>query len=471
MLCTNNWTYRYTVALLLMSSALAWTAPCAFAQTAPTPPPLGVAFVVTTDFSTGSYSVIDLATLTPFNDLNPGGIHSDAIARYDPTTARVYVVNRFGADSVQVVDPQQGFITPPGAELSVGNGSNPQDIVVLSPDKAYVSRANATSLLVINPTTLIELGAIDLGSLTKPNDLDGLPDMYRMLLHDGLLYVILQHFDQTNNFQPVGPGEIAVIDTATDTVVGVIALRTPNPFANLQFTAALAQGPRILVSGVNSFDVGDGGIEAIDPVTQTVDTAFVADEMTLGGNISHFEVVSATKAYAMVGFFLDDGTFSNALISFDPSTGVPLVTLADNLASAPNFAISNAGALYLGETNLTTPTPGVRIFDTALDVEITAAPLNVGALPPHWVLMVEAPQVALTVHKAGTGTGTVTAVPAGLDCGPVCTQRYPVGTTVTLTATPAPGGTFAGWQGGGCAGTAPCAILLEQELAVLAIFQ
>jgi hypothetical protein len=155
----------------------------------------------------------------------------------------------------------------------------------------------------------------------------------------------------------VGPGEIAVIDTATDTVVGVMALRTPNPFSNLQFTAALAQGPRILVSGVNSFDVGDGGIEAIDPVTQTVDTAFVADEMTLGGNISHFEVVSATKAYAMVGFFLDDGTFSNALISFDPSTGVPLVTLADNLASAPNFAISNAGALYLGETNLTTPTP------------------------------------------------------------------------------------------------------------------
>jgi hypothetical protein len=138
MLSTNDWTHRYTIALLLMSSALAWIAPGAFAQTAPTPPPLGVAFVVTTDFSTGSYSVVDLASLTPFNDLNPGGIHSDAIARYDPTTARVYVVNRLGADSIQVVDPQQGFITPPGAELSVGNGSNPQDIVVLSPDKASV---------------------------------------------------------------------------------------------------------------------------------------------------------------------------------------------------------------------------------------------------------------------------------------------------------------------------------------------
>jgi hypothetical protein len=76
--------------------------------------------------------------------------------------------------------------------------------------------------------------------------------------------------------------------------------------------------------------------------------------------------------------------------------------------------------------------------------------------------MVEAPQVALTVHKAGHRYG---------DRGPVCTQRYPVGTTVTLTATPEPGGTFAGWQGGGCTGTAPCAILLEQELAVVAIFQ
>ena len=53
----------------------------------------------------------------------------------------------------------------------------------------------------------------------------------------------------------------------------------------------------------------------------------------------------------------------------------------------------------------------------------------------------------LTVTKAGTGTGTVTSAPAGINCGADCTEAYPDGTVVTLTATPAAGATFAGWSG------------------------
>lgn len=59
----------------------------------------------------------------------------------------------------------------------------------------------------------------------------------------------------------------------------------------------------------------------------------------------------------------------------------------------------------------------------------------------------------LTVAKAGTGAGSVTSSPAGIDCGPDCTQDYADGTPVTLTAAPASGSTFAGWSGGGCSGT------------------
>ena len=65
----------------------------------------------------------------------------------------------------------------------------------------------------------------------------------------------------------------------------------------------------------------------------------------------------------------------------------------------------------------------------------------------------------LTVEKAGTGTGTVTSNPTGINCGPTCstaTAPFPAGSTVTLTASEAPGSTFVGWSGGGCSGTAPC---------------
>ena len=40
----------------------------------------------------------------------------------------------------------------------------------------------------------------------------------------------------------------------------------------------------------------------------------------------------------------------------------------------------------------------------------------------------------LTVARAGTGTGTVTSVPAGIACGAVCTAQPASGTSVTLMA-------------------------------------
>jgi hypothetical protein len=51
----------------------------------------------------------------------------------------------------------------------------------------------------------------------------------------------------------------------------------------------------------------------------------------------------------------------------------------------------------------------------------------------------------LTVSKAGTGSGTVTAT--GINCGADCSESYTSGTTVTLTASPATGSTFAAWSG------------------------
>ncbi|MHB8879453.1 MAG: InlB B-repeat-containing protein, partial [Myxococcaceae bacterium] len=63
----------------------------------------------------------------------------------------------------------------------------------------------------------------------------------------------------------------------------------------------------------------------------------------------------------------------------------------------------------------------------------------------------------LTVARAGTGTGTVSSTPAGINCGTDCTEDYPFGTSVVLTATPSTGSTFTGWSGGGCSGTGTCA--------------
>ncbi len=53
----------------------------------------------------------------------------------------------------------------------------------------------------------------------------------------------------------------------------------------------------------------------------------------------------------------------------------------------------------------------------------------------------------LTVTKVGTGSGTVTSDPAGINCGATCAAGFSDGTVVTLTATPDAGSKFDGWSG------------------------
>jgi hypothetical protein len=53
----------------------------------------------------------------------------------------------------------------------------------------------------------------------------------------------------------------------------------------------------------------------------------------------------------------------------------------------------------------------------------------------------------LTVNKTGNGSGTVTSIPSGINCGSTCSSKYTDGTEVQLTATAASGSTFSGWSG------------------------
>jgi hypothetical protein len=59
-------------------------------------------------------------------------------------------------------------------------------------------------------------------------------------------------------------------------------------------------------------------------------------------------------------------------------------------------------------------------------------------------------QYTLNVGKAGTGSGTVTSAPTGITCGTDCSQSYNSGTGIVLTATPAAGSVFAGWNNSTC---------------------
>jgi len=75
----------------------------------------------------------------------------------------------------------------------------------------------------------------------------------------------------------------------------------------------------------------------------------------------------------------------------------------------------------------------------------------------------------MRVVKTGLGSGTVTSNPPGINCGADCAEKFPETSTVTLTANPAPGSSFAGW-GADCSGSDMCTLSMAAYRAVRAQF-
>jgi streptogramin lyase len=99
----------------------------------------------------------------------------------------------------------------------------------------------------------------------------------------------------------------------------------------------------------------------------------------------------------------------------------------------------------LGNFNGTDPNGTWKLFVLDDNTHLAGNP-NVGKIFGGWGLDIKT-NTQIFVGKSGAGSGTVTSLPAGIDCGAVCTSSFATGSPVVLTATPSTGSRFAVWQG------------------------
>ena len=330
--------------------------------------------VVTTDFSTGSFSVANLDTRAVAKDV--AGVWSDATLRW--YNGKVYIVNRAGQDNIQVLDPAQSYATV--LQFSTGSGSNPQDIAFVSPTKAYVSLYDRQALLVCDPSTGATLDTISLAPFA---DADHLPEMAHLALIGSHLFVAVQRLDRLNGYAPTDYSLVAVIDTQTDTVIDVdpatpgvqgITLPAKNPVTTFSY---VPEDGRLLIGCAGRFLQNDGGVAAID-VGSLTSLGVISTEAQLGGDIGDLEWYTGTHSYAIVS----DASYNASLVSFNPSTGAKIATVrAPGGFSLPDCAVNDRDELWVADNGITTA--GLYVYRAGTDA-LLAGPLDTG-LPPNQI--------------------------------------------------------------------------------------
>ncbi|MBS1150108.1 MAG: Flagellar hook-length control protein FliK, partial [Myxococcaceae bacterium] len=164
-----------------------------------------------------------------------------------------------------------------------------------------------------------------------------------------------------------------------------------------------------------------------------------------GGAPANFRVTATTNGTG-------SGTVTSSPTGISCPGSCTLVTTAGTMVTLSATAVS--GSTFLGWSGGSCSGTGQCTFTVTADVTISAAfALN----------------NPLVVTRPGNGTGTVSSTPGGITCGTDCSEAYPPGTIVTLSAATAVGSTFTGW-GGACTGTGTCQVTMNSSLSVTATF-
>lgn len=322
----------------------------------------------------GSLAVINLSDFSDVQTALTTTDSSDAVLRSFGNY--IYVINRFGADTIQVIDPKDFSVV---ANYSVGAGSNPQDIFIASETKAYVSRLdsqndpeNQDDVLVVNPFTGEIIYGIDLKPFTF-DDGDRLARAAQMVGVGKNLFVLIQDLPSNLLDSANVSGKIAVIDMESDSVVEVIGLVGRNP-SDITYSA-ITQKIYVIDTGVfDNFttDVGDpyGGVEVVDPGLMQSD-GIIIDDAQFGDYLMEIRLTEE-RGYTVVG--------GASVASFDMANYE--VISSDLYFSAgmfvPDIAVDGDGRVLVTERDMTDS--GVVILD-GTSGDLLNGPIGVGALP------------------------------------------------------------------------------------------
>ena len=481
-------------------------------------PPDAIAVV----FAPGQASPTALAslTLTPGN-LAPGGVLQGTVSIPAPAPAGGVAVSFVSADQTMIPAPTP--VTIPAGQMSVAfsiatGGSTLQ---VPTSTKVYatdgtVSRSATITLTPIVTLSTVTINPVEGGFSTTGSIALSIPAQV------GGATITLTNSNPTLVTMPasitIPPGSstanfsVTTKSVATATSVPVTAALIGNN--SISTSVALSPAPVVGVSAVTfAFPAVVGG-QSIggtvtvnnfprDPNGITI-TLLSSDTNTLqvpatvvipyGGYSASFTattiVVNGTKGVSV------KATYNTSNITTPIQvTPIPTITItkADYYTDTNLLKISatttNTTAILTYGTDPNLPSVGTMAFELGAYNAAVAMP-TAPAFATVWSSLGGQATMVVTQRTTPAGgggggggsttpklivskssKGNVTSSPAAISCGATCTATFAVGTVVTLTATPAAGASFGGWNGA-CVGTSPtCTLTMTADKSVSPVFR
>lgn len=324
-------------------------------------------FAVAGNFAgAGVASTIGIPSLQVGANVIAGVASQDPYVRY--IDGIIYIINSFGSDNIVRIDAADlAFID----QISTGAGTSPQDVAVKQ-DILYVAALNAPGIVVIdtgNPGN--EPDMIDLSSFDES---DGIPDCTSIYRVDDRLFVTCSLLQ---NFAPVGPGKVVVIDTTDNSVIDSFDLQNPNPFGFIQPTpAGSALGGDLLIATVTFPELTVGCLERIGTGATPASGGCAIDNATLGGFANSYAYAPDDTIYLAVTEGYNPGPIS-AVRVYDAATGElsaePMTPAGQSIF---DLVRCPTGELILADA----AAGGIRVYSDS-GMELTQQVLDIG-LPP-----------------------------------------------------------------------------------------
>lgn len=369
--------------------------------------------------SRGGVLVIDGATnsTTTVTDPNTNGPIALAV---NSATNKIYVANLFSG-YVTVIDGATNSTTTVSDPNAAGLSSY---AVAVNPvtNKAYVVNNNiGTFSNAAGNVTVVDGATNSTTTVTDPNAIS--PDNVAVNSATNRIYVT-----NAGNYPGSNHGNITMIDGATNSTT-TIAI-DPSALAP-QAVAVNEITNKIYVACANdSALTGVGGVTIIDGTTNAISN--VSDPNAIFPHAVVLDPITNKIYVANQGCFLDDPCINRGSTTVINGATNSVTTIIDPNASNP--------------TGLALDTTTDKIYVAGGKVTV----IDGGATPTTHILSLLMP---------GSGSGTVTSIPAGISCSTSCTASFPAGTTVSLTASSASGSTFSGWSTN-CSGVGSCNVTL-----------